>query len=262
MIIDVHTHIGKIGGRDLTPQDLLSSMDEAGIDYSLVIALEEQPDQLSMDDIIKICEQNPRLKAIGKVDFHNVSKEVIEKLESYLKEGKILGVKFYTGYQRFFPDDPKLHPIYEFCQANNFPVIYHTGVLEKGFPGLLKSSHPLNIDDVADLFPKLKIVIAHMGNPWIMDCAAVVAKNENVYMDFSGFFTEYQPLNSEEIEMFIRQLKDFKIFAGFKKCMFGTDWPICPQKEYLATTNRLPMTEEEKDLVFWKNAKDVFNVKT
>ena len=263
MIIDVHTHVGKMGGKIRTPKDLLASMDEAGIDYSMVISLlgSKNPYQLDMEETVQICQKYPRLKVIGRVNFDKLNEEQIEQLKNFLRTGKIHGVKFFLGYQKYHANDSKLHAIYKFCQDNNFPVIYHTGVLEAGFPGLLKSSHPLTIDEVADTFPNLKIVMAHMGNPWIMDCAAVVAKNKNVYMDFSGYFTEYQSLDSEEVEMFIRQLKDFKIFAGFKKCMFGTDWPLYSQKEYLEAANQLVMTDEEKELVFWKNSVNVFNLK-
>ena len=263
MVIDVHTHVGKMGGKTWTPQDLLSSMDEAGIDYSILITLEEQSGnkRFTVEEIIGICEESPRLIPVGRIDYNNSINEQIEKTRGYLQNKKIVGVKFYLGYQKYHANDSKLHPIYKFCQDNNFPVIYHTGMLETGFPGLLKSSHPLTIDEVADTFPNLKIVMAHMGNPWIVDCAAVVAKNKNVYMDFSGYFTEYQSLVPEEIVMFVRQLKDFKVFAGFKKCMFGTDWPLYSQKEYLEVVNQLVMTDEEKELVFWKNAKEVFNLK-
>lgn len=263
MIIDAHAHIGKMGGKAWTKDDLLSSMDEAGIDYALVITLESTgvDSQFSIEDIIKICEQSHRLIAVGKIDYNNLIKEQTEKIIKLLKEGKLVGVKFYLGYQKFFPIDQKLHPIYKFCQKNNFPVIYHTGALEVGFRGLLKSSHPLNIDEVADMFPDLKMVIAHMGSPWIMDCAAVVAKNKNVYTDFSGYFSEYQSINPKEVEMFIRQLKDFKTFTGFKKVIFGTDWPLYSHKEYLNAAKQLSITEEEKDLIFWKNAKEVFNLK-
>ena len=134
--------------------------------------------------------------------------------------------------------------------------------METGFSGLLKYSHPLNVDEVANKFPNLKIVIAHMGNPWILDCLAVVLKNPNVYVDCSAYFTEYKPIKEEDVGVFIKQLTDAKVFIGdFKRFLFGTDWPLYNQKEYLEAVKGLPMTDEEKELVFWKNAKEVFNLK-
>jgi uncharacterized protein len=50
----------------------------------------------------------------------------------------------------------------------------------------VKFSHPLNIDDVAVDNPELKIVMCHLGNPWIIDCQEVLYKNRNVYADISG----------------------------------------------------------------------------
>src|SRR3989338_2936114 len=41
-INDCHAHVGNMGGRVWTPQELLAQMDEAGVDYSLLITLEEQ----------------------------------------------------------------------------------------------------------------------------------------------------------------------------------------------------------------------------
>ena len=211
--------------------------------------------------MIKVCEKSPRLIPVGRIDYSDSIDKQIDEIIGYLNEKKIMGVKFYLGYQKYHPNEPKLHPIYKFCQDNNFPVIYHTGMLEAGFPGLLKSSHPLNIDEVADSFPDLKIVIAHMGNPWILDCGAVMLKNKNVYMDFSAFFSEYQPITEEELHFFIKRLTEFKMFVGdFKKCLFGTDWPLYSQKEYLQAVNKLPLRDEEMELVFWKNAKEIFNL--
>ena len=258
MIIDSHTHIeGK------TVKELLSSMDEAGIDYAMLIAGSAPlEDGITTDQVIKICAENPRLKAIGNVEYKTIDDNQIQKLIDYLGESKIYGVKLYPGYEDFYPLDEKLFALYKHCQQMSKPVIFHTGVLEIGLSGLLRQSHPLNIDEVANKFSELKIVMAHFGNPWIRDAAAVAAKNENVYVDLSGFFTEYAPIHSQEdIDFFAQELAYFKNFVGdFKKCLFGTDWPLYSQKEYLDAVRQLPLTDEEKDLVFWKNAKEIFGL--
>lgn len=262
MIIDCHTHIGKMGGKVWTPQDLLARMDEAGIDYSILIAFGDKDEASGIKKVLEECSKNDRLIAVGNVDFPTFNEEQLESLKSFLKEGRIKAVKFYLGYHKYPILEPKLVPIYEYCEQNKYPVIFHTGVLEVGHTGLLKYSYPLSVDEVADKFPNLKIIIAHMGNPWIVDCAAVMLKNKNVYMDFSAYFTEYAPIRQAEVDFFVKQLSEVKFFLGdFKKCLFGTDWPLYSQKEYLNAVQKLPMTDEEKELVFWKNAKEIFNLK-
>ncbi len=261
MIIDCHTHIGKFNGQDNTPEELIASMDEAGISASLLFANFHSGGGVQTKRIIEICKEYPRLKAVGNITYPSLGNEQMETIAWHIKNREIVAVKFYLGYEQFYPTDEKLFPVYEMCMANDVPVIFHTGILESSFKGLMKYSHPLNIDEVAGLFPDLKIMIAHMGNPWLMDCAAVVAKNANVYVDCSGYFKEHVAIEPEEEIMFRRQLNEFKVFVGdFKKMLFGTDWPIYSQKEYLQAVQSLPMTGEERELVFYKNAQKLFHV--
>ncbi len=261
MIIDCHTHLGSHNDKSYNVDNLLDSMRQAGIEHSFVIADKTRGEGLSTEDVIQVTEKNPKLKVIGNVEFDSLGSVQIERLKNYLAERKIFGVKLYLGYEDFYANDQKLSPLYDFCGKEGYPIIYHTGVLEAGYKGLLKYSHPLTIDSVAVSFPKLKIVIAHMGNPWILDCAAVMLKNENVYMDLSGFFDEYKPIAKEQRDYFIQRLWEFRQFTGgFKKCLFGTDWPLYSQKEYLDAVLKLPLNSEESDLVLWKNAQTVFNL--
>jgi uncharacterized protein len=256
MIIDSHTHLGETNGKKYTAEDLIAAMGLAGVDRALVIAGKDDP----TDEIIRQCEPYDQLGVIGWVDYKNLEQQ-IPNLVEYLDNGKIKGLKFYTGYERYYPNDSKLFPLYKICEERNKPVIFHTGVLEVGYKGLLKQAHPIEIDEVATLHPNLKIVMAHFGNPWIMDAAAVVAKNPNVYVDLSGYFMEYQSITPEATQEFVSDLKRFKSFVGnFKKCLFGTDWPIYDLKEYKEAVEQLPLTEEEKELVFWGNAKQIFSL--
>ncbi|MBI4058621.1 amidohydrolase [Candidatus Microgenomates bacterium] len=257
MIIDSHTHVAKFGNKIYPAKKLLSSMDEAGINYSLLIAV----GQTTTDQVIKICENNPRLRAIGYLPYSSLDNRQINKIVKYLKEGKIYGVKLYPGYENFYPMDEKLFPLYAQCQKISQPVIFHTGVLMAGLAGILKQVHPLHIDEVANKFPDLKIVMAHFGNPWIVDTAAVILRNKNVYIDLSGYFAEFLHLSPRDISFFVKDLTYFKNFVGsFKNCLFGTDWPLYSQKEYLEAALQLPLTDEEKDLVFWKNTKEIFGL--
>jgi predicted TIM-barrel fold metal-dependent hydrolase len=261
MIIDCHTHIGQDHGKYWTPSELIHSMDEAGIDISLILSNFHGGEGTPIEKVLEACDEFPRLKAIGNVDYSTLDAEQIEKLKDLLLQKRIFGVKCYLGYEHFYPNDKKLYPLYEFCSQKSFPVIFHTGILEVGYKGLLKYSHPLGVDELATEFPNLKIVIAHLGNPWIADCAAVVVKNKNVYADFSGYFAEYQSISKEEKEEFVQRLIQFKLFVGdFKKCLFGTDWPLYSQKEYLDAVKSLPMSKEEKHLVFSENAQTLFRI--
>ena len=261
MIIDAHTHNSTEAGRIHNAQDLIASMDEAGIDYSLLIADGFVSGGTTTEEAIKISAEYPRIKAIGSVTYATLDAAQIRTLINYWRAGKIYGVKLYPGYENFYPSDERLLPLYARCQEIGMPIIFHTGFLMVGFPGLLKQAHPLNVDDVASAFPALKIVMAHCGSPWIIDAAAVALRNKNVYTDVSGYFKEFSPITRSAVDSFIQDLNEWRSIVGdFRRCLFATDWYLYSQKEYLGAVRQLPLSEEEKDLVFWKNASEVFGL--
>jgi uncharacterized protein len=261
MTIDAHTHLGSLGDQTFEPDQLIFGMDKAGITHSLIFSGLPDLFGFSNDQAIEISQANPRLKAIGHVDITTFNQEQIDNLCRLLEQKLIFGIKFYLGYQDYMPDDPRFDPLYTFCQSNGYPVLYHTGLLLAGYQGFLKQAHPLNIDTIATRYPQLKIVICHLGNPWVVDSIAVMLKNPNVYADLSGFFEEYVPIKQSEIEFFHERLRLVKVFmGGLHKCIFGTDWPLYDHSEYLEAVQSFPMSDEERELVLWKNANQVFNL--
>lgn len=261
MIIDAHTHIGTMNGREWTPEKLIASMDKAGVDSSLLIADTVIDPVHANEAVIDAAARFDRLKVAVSMDFRKLDEESIEKLLRLSQARNVRAIKIYPGYFDIYPADPRLFPIYEFCQKQGKPVIFHTGILMQGVPGTLKQAHPLNIDEVASQFPKLTIVMAHFGSPWIADALAVMGRHSNVFADLSGYFTEFAPISETQTEMFIRELMQMKRYlGGLQKFLFGTDWPLYDQKEYLMAVERLSMTDEERELVLWKNAKEIFNI--
>lgn len=239
-------------------------MQDAGINAALVFALEfsEKNGKITNADLVKTLQPHKNLYAIGTANPDNL-KEKLPELEVWLNSGELRGLKFYLGYEYFYPNDEKLYPIYDLCSELGRPVIYHTGFFwDPDGKGLIKYAHPLAIDDVATKFPNLKIIIAHMGNPWITDCAVVAQKNENVYIDVSGYFMEFQKISEEETKYFIDDVKLFqKLIGSYRKLLYATDWPLYKMSEYLEAAKRLSIPDNEKDSFFWKNAAELFDIK-
>ena len=259
MIIDAHAHITQLNGKYWGVQDLLQSMDEAGIDMSLVIAGEFVGE--STEKILDLCNKEKRIRIIGDITYTKLSDVYLVRRFEQIKTEQIIGIKFYPGYQDFYPYDKKLFPVYKYCEQTHTPIVFHMGVLEVGYEGNGEQTHPKHIDTVAKSFPNLKIVIAHLGNPWIEDTARLVKMYPHVYTDVSAYFTEYQKIVEQEKVEFLQAMKSFKSIAGnFTKCLFGTDWPLYDQKDYLQVVQQIPMTFEEKELIYWKNAKKIFTL--
>ncbi len=267
MIIDCHTHIGKFGGvvkniKGKTAEDLIASMDIAQIDLSFIIANNLKGfGGTDSWKLFKVVSKFPdRLRMIANFDFSRIGDVGYkDKLLKLLNNELVVGLKFYPGYQEYDLCDELITPFYEFCQKSEIPIVIHTGYLLEEAEEGMECSHPRIISPLAKKFSKLVIIAAHFGNPYVEECGVVMKENENVYADISGYFTEFEPISSEEKNSFIKDIRKLKKSAGgLEKCIFGTDWWIYPQKEYKDAVELLSLSKREKELIFYKNSQSIF----
>ena len=229
MIIDAHTHLGLKG---TSAEILLASMRKAKIDKSVVFAGGVNgyfTEQLLKDTT----PYKGQLYPVGSVSPLSPQRSSIETVESWLATGQIYGLKFYPGYEYFYPADASLRPYLELLVKYNRPAIFHSGDTYSGVPGAkLKYAQPIHIDDLAVELPDLKIIIAHFGYPWETDAAEVCYKNKNVYVDCSGFV--YGEFTAKQKKHFREVIKKFELISNARdRIIFGTDWPIGDQMSYV-----------------------------
>ncbi|TSC88840.1 MAG: amidohydrolase 2 [Parcubacteria group bacterium Gr01-1014_3] len=270
MIIDAHTHITKLENTPFAKKSyeeirsaLLAEMKKNKVDHALVIANWRGEDGTgpSTDTLIKLTEELSNLHVIGSLNVSEYTKQDLDRLEVLIRLKKIVGVKLYLGYQHFYPGDSVARPIYEMCDRLGVPVIFHTGdtLAYKTF-AKVKYAHPLGVDEVAVDFPNLKIVIAHLGNPWMMDCAEVLYRNPNVYADISGLFL-HDGFNSPYGKMTIQKIKELIAYSQTpRKLIFGTDWPLAGPKEYIKYVKKLGISKTDMEYVMYKNAAKLFKI--
>lgn len=261
MIIDSHTHIGFNGYMEESATDLVKSMKRAGIDKAMVYAGEifDCPTEKLIKEVAPF---KNILFPVGSVSPLSKSKPSVATVEKWLKSGAIYGLKFYTGYEYFYPNGPEIKPYLKVLEKYKKPVIFHSGDtynLEKG--AKLKYAHPLHFDDVAVDFPNLPIIIAHLGYPWVIDAAEVVYKNKNVFSDCSGL--AYGKLRKSDKELIKKLISTFIEYAGgSSKLIFGTDWSIVDQKDYTEFLNRLSFNPRDKAKFLSVTAVEIFGIST
>ncbi len=195
------------------------------------------------DDVLAWCSQAPdTLIPFASVD-PNTDADAADLLSSYLERGA-RGLKLYPSYQFFYPNERRIYPIYEVCQAAGIPVLLHIGSsVIKGTR--LKYCDPLYLDDVAVDFPDLAIVMAHGGRGfWYEQCAFLAAHFANVYIDITGLVPE-------------RLLEHFPQLERFShKYVFGTDWPAMPKSiaHNLQVIRNLGLSENALQRICYQNA--------
>lgn len=243
MIIDCHTHLGRNEHVNTRVHELLSSMDQAGIDKSFVFA-GDMNNYPTYDMLAEIDPHRDRLYGVASWNYNfSIVKDCInyggwalgtpqETIYGKLYKAKqIVAVKFYTGYDYYMPGDDRTRRALRELEGYGCPVIFHSGDCLNSCKGAkLKYAHPLHIDEVAVDYPRMNFIIAHMGFPWHRDAAEVCYKNSNVYADISGFV--YGNFTGEDQYKFGKVLEEFLDIAPRDKLLFGTDWPISNQASY------------------------------
>ncbi len=105
------------------------------------------------------------------------------------------GIKFIAPLRPL--GDEEYFPLYEAVRDAGGLAVFHTGYQNRnsydpgGFlarPRYLRitDSRPAEIDRIARAYPELKILMAHMGNPWWEEAFSIINQAPNVYGDFSG----------------------------------------------------------------------------
>ena len=127
------------------------------------------------------------------------------------------GIKLGANYQRFDPLGKEAFELYARANRDGMPILFHVGASPIA-QAPLKNAHQLTIDEIAIAFPDLKIVMAHIGHPWVRETVATIRKHQNVYADVSAIYT--RPWMTYEALVMAHE------WGVMHKLLFGSDFPI------------------------------------
>jgi predicted TIM-barrel fold metal-dependent hydrolase len=289
-IIDVHIHAvpTRLPGEKPEPKELAElfegppealaralrkEMEEARITVAFGMGAIDGPDDdpLGVGQTLKLAELVPGLKAIGIADPRRIDHRRLQAVERQLKRerGKIVALKAYLGYIHVGPEDPSYVPYYRLAAEYGLPVIFHTGD-NWSTQAKVKYAHPLRIDEVAVDHPGVRFVMAHMGNPWLIDAAEVLFKNANVYADLSGLYVggaapieallKAQALGDVAHSVLIADIKKALAYAECPdRILYGSDWPLAPMAQYRKLIEAI-VSKEHHTAVFRTNAERLFGL--
>jgi hypothetical protein len=264
VIIDVHTHLNnyhedRVRSIPECLDALREAMESNGVGYALVLtSYKVTPNRPSTTSVIEATRDYKNIAVVAGISYLNYKERDLREVSDYLKAGLVKGLKLYPGYEPFYPYDKRCQVIYDLAVEYDVPVMIHCG--DTYTPtGRVRYAHPLNVDDVAVDNPDLKIVICHLGNPWIRDCMEVVYKNKNVYADISGLVLgDFE----DRFEKFmLGQIREMILYAGEPRyLLYGTDWPISNMGTYLRFIQGIGLSDEALEMMLWRNAASLFKI--
>ena len=166
-----------------------------------------------------------------------------------IRELGLYGVKLHPDYQEFFIGDDAALPIYAEAEKLGLPIAFHTG--RDPYSPILVHCPPDVLAKIADLFPRLTIIAAHMGGMDMPgESAKYLAGKPNVYFD-TAFASHF--LDAAQFTELVR-------LHGADKVLFATDcpWSTAPAEQALLEASGL--TESEKEQIAWRNSADLFGI--
>lgn len=219
-------------------------MDEHGIDQCLAIpaqGLSIPPIENPM--LLKMAEAFPDRIAGIMVAFTQPQDKpweydpgaAAQEIEGYLKHPVVKGLGELALESLGFMGEwsqvwPRLRPVFDVLAEHNAPCLFHTGAAPHFAPpgqqGRVRSrrslyfSNPALIDDIAEEYPDVPLIIGHAGiqgffyyGSYADMALTVAARHPNVYIETS----------SVPCEVLLKCVEDPAI--GPEKLIFGTDTP-------------------------------------
>lgn len=234
MIVDVHTHFLDFD-TDIGP-DLRADMRNCGIEpTSWKFTQEEYLEATKEADrvilfglraaktgwnapnqpVAEFAARHPH-KYIYFVSIDPNEPDFMEQMEHAVKYQNAKGVKVGPVYQGLHPLDEKYDPIYAYCERHELPLMTHMATtFTSRVP--LEYARPIHMDAVACRYPGLRIILAHMGHPWMAETLAVVRRQANVFADVSALY--YRPWQ------FYQGLQLAVEYGCTRKLLMGSDYP-------------------------------------
>jgi len=211
-----------------------------------------------------------RFLGFGSVHLGYKSKKyVTQKLKEIVELG-LSGIKILPTLQFFDPSVSNHVPLlFKFAEKHNLPVLYHTGC-DPGpweLPVLSKSANPLLLESLIRRYPKVKVILAHIGSYssnipaiWFQEALYLMKLYSNVWGDLSA--VPYL-VTDHDLVQFIKNAD------VVKRILFGSDFPIVNaglqmgMESCITDIDNSPfLSEQDKDDIFFNNAFSLFFAST
>jgi predicted TIM-barrel fold metal-dependent hydrolase len=274
VIIDFHTHIfppwlregrdeyaktdpcfaslySQPKARIVTAEELLASMDEAGIDVSVVLNAGWVSHELCVrtNDYILDSVSRHATRLVGFCAVQPMAEDAaITEVERCAKAGaKGIG-ELRSDVQGFnLADKKRMKPLVDAVLKHDLILLTHSSEPVGHEYSGKGSITPDILYSFITAFPKVKLVCAHWGGglPFYALMPEVASALANVFFDTAATVFLYKPEIFERVSSII----------GSDQILFGTDYPLMHQNRVIAQVRSAQLSEEDKAKILGANAR-------
>lgn len=161
-------------------------------------------------------------KLIGFAGIDPTEKTAALEVATAKEELRLRGITVSPPNQDFHPSDSRAMRVYAEAERLGMPVLFHpSGQFTE--QSKLEYGRPYLIDEVARTFPKLRIVIAQLGQPWVDETICMLGKHQHVFADVSGMLSRPWQAYNALVSAYQHGVID--------KLLFGSDFPYTSATE-------------------------------
>ena len=211
----------------------------------------------------------------------------LTECERCFKEHRAKGICTGTSWKGEFLDSQDLNHFWEYAEDKGAPIFFHPPFVPIGWEKMnlykleemvgrpfdtTMTAARMIFSGVFDRYPKLKIVLPHMGGalPNVigrldfgyrlgysglpLGQAAICKRKPSEYLK-TNFYVDTMGFSALAIKYCIDLL-------GAERVLFGTDYgpvPISP-KEHIDIVRSLGLSREDEDKILWKNSAELFKL--
>jgi predicted TIM-barrel fold metal-dependent hydrolase len=270
----------------------LREMDAGGIDIQVLSEAEPgvqnlTPEQavplarVSNDLLFAAVERNPgRFAGFATLPTSDPAAAARE-LERAVKELRFCGAMVHGSSRGRFLDERQFWPIFESASALDVPIYLHPCTPQpavfdayyKDYPQLGRAALGFGIEmavqaarlvvsGVFDEFPKLKIILGHLGEalPFVLwranDTLARRAKQRRSFREYFRdhfFITTSGNFSQPALQCAIAEL-------GVERILFAVDWPFQPNGEAVAFVEDAELAAGAREQIFGTNARALLRI--
>lgn len=270
MIIDFHTHVfpeaiasgtieklksfAHIKARsDGLLAGLKASMQEAGVDYSVILPVVTKPSQFrTVNEYAASIHGKEGIISFGGI--HPDSENYQEELRQ-IRDYGLPGIKLHPDYQRVHVNDPRYLKLITCAVDLGLIVTLHAG-MDIGLPEDIhcppkEAIEMLQYVDAHALHPEqARIILAHTGGYAQWDEVEELLAGKNVYFDLAYTFGHIEP------EQLLRIIQNH----GADRILFATDSPWNGQKSDIEALRALHLPPEEEAAILGENARILLKI--
>jgi len=250
-IIDTHLHIGPLYNLFI-PSNTIEETIRLIKEFGVKKAICSTHSSLStvwygIDELFTILQKYEGFLYGYFVFNPNFEDFSLKKVEEYIDNKFIMGIKIHPSWHKCYPYDKKYERFWGLANERKIPVLTHSW--NPNVPNKeQKYSSPFFFEDIVKRYPGIQLILAHAGGrgKMLYDVISLLEKNRNVYVDFSG-------------DIFVPGLiEEYVKRVGSERLLFGTDMPWVDIRFQLSNIINLDISENDKRNILGLNALKLF----